>query len=91
VLDLLSAELELIVLVENGQGHPLNGILVEFSMDSAWDDGAILTPRRDFTRGGKAQATFEALRVGRAPIAARVEDLTHKVIVNVSQDGGEEP
>ena len=83
------AELELIVSVENAQGHPINGVLVEFSMDSAWGSGAILFPKLVSTRGGKAHAIFRVFETGHAPVVARVETLRQKVIVDISRQ--EEP
>jgi hypothetical protein len=87
----LAAELELIVSVENGQGLPLDGILVEFTMDSAWTESADIIPTRVLSKTGKARAVFRARSVGRVRVTARVDTLTQDVFVNISQAGGSEP
>ena len=92
VLDAGVAELNLIVSVENAQGHPLDGIVVEFAMDAAWENSARLFPELIRTQGGKARATFRAFDVGNAPVIARVETISQKVMIYVSrQDDDHEP
>jgi hypothetical protein len=87
----LAAELELVVSVENGQGLPLEGILVEFTMDSAWAGSADIIPSRVLSKAGKARALFRARSVGRVRVTARVDTLTQDVFVNISQEGGSDP
>lgn len=87
----LAAELELIVSVENGQGLPLDGILVEFTMDSAWAESADIIPPRVLSKAGKARVVFRARSTGRVRVTARVDTLTQDVLVNISQASGSEP
>lgn len=90
--DSANAELELVVSVESGQGTPIDGVLVEFLPDAAWAQAATVKPTRTLTKGGKAYALFRAFDVGSAPVVARVETLTHQVMVTVFREsGGDEP
>lgn len=86
--DSANAELELVVSVESGQGTPLDGVLVEFLAAPAWAQAATVKPTRTLTKGGKARAVFRAFNVGSAPVVARVDTMTHQVIVTVYREGG---
>lgn len=87
--DAANAELELVVSVESGQGVPLDGVLVEFLADPAWGQAAIVKPTRTLTKGGKAQTMFRAFDAGSAPVVARVDTMTHQVIVTVFRSGSD--
>lgn len=87
--DSANAELELVVSVESGQGTPLDGVLVEFLPDPAWAHAATVKPTRTLTKEGKAHALFRAFDVGSAPVVARVETMTHQVIITVSREGSD--
>jgi len=90
--DAANAELALVVSVESGQGVPLDGVLVEFLADPAWGQAAIVKPTRTLTKEGKARAVFRAFDTGSAPVVARVDTMTHQVIVTVFRgDSDNEP
>ena len=75
---------EVIVHVQNAQGHPVDGISVEFQVEPAWRQSASLMPQHTITHGGIARAVLEPSSIGVVRVTARVENSTQKVAIVVS-------
>ena len=75
---------EVIVHVQDAQGHPVDGISVEFQVEPAWRQSASLRPQHTITRGGIARAVLEPSNMGVVRVTARVENSTQKVAIVVS-------
>ena len=70
--------------VQNAQGQPMNGVPVEFQVESAWAQDASFTPPRAITQDGEAHAVFRADTTGVVRIVAHVEDMTRETTIVVS-------
>ncbi len=78
----------LVVQVQDGQGHPVNGVPVEFQVEPAWAQDVSLSPARVLTQGGKAEALFRSHNIGVVSVMARVENTTGQVLIAVTARGG---
>ena len=75
---------QVVVRVQNAQGQPVNGVPVEFQVESAWAQHASLTPPRAITQGGEALSVFRAKTTGAVRVMVRVEDMTRETLIIVS-------
>jgi hypothetical protein len=72
-----------VVHVQNGQGLPVDGILVVFQVDLPWAQYASLRPARARTRGGRVRAIVRADLVGQVRITVRIGALTTQATITV--------
>jgi hypothetical protein len=72
-----------IVYVQNGQGHPVNGVLVTFQVDPPWARYASIHPARAYTQGGRVRAILRAELVGLVRITVRVGAITKQATISV--------
>ena len=70
---------EVRVQVHDVQGHPIDGVLVEFALDPSWEGHAELTPKQAYTHQGHTKAVFIPKTTGPAPIRVQVDNVTRKV------------
>jgi hypothetical protein len=66
----------LVVRVRDAQGQPVEGILVQFSVEPAWTQNVSFTPTEVRTHHGEAQTTLQANTTGVVPVMARVDQVT---------------
>ena len=78
---------ELIVVVQDAQGQPVENVPVAFELPPAWEHDAEVTPSRTLTRHGRANARFQASIIGAVSVLARVENTTQQVTIAVSAPG----
>ena len=76
---------EVIVRVRDGQGQPVDGMTVLFSVAPSWTPFASLTPAEVRTRLGEARAVFAARTTGVVPIMARVDTVTLSTAITVER------
>jgi hypothetical protein len=76
------------VQVRDVQGRPVDGVRVEFQVDSAWAQDASVTPQHVLTRSGIARTVFEPTTTGVALIIVRIEDITQTVSFLVNNREG---
>ena len=74
---------ELIVLVQDAQGQPIDGVPVEFKLAPEWARDASITPQRATTRGGAVRAILESDDIGLVYFNVRVDGLPQKSFVTV--------
>lgn len=74
---------ELIVLVKDAQGQPVDGVPVEFELAPDWAQDASITPPRADTRGGAVHAILESDDIGLVYFNVRVDGLPQKAFVTV--------
>src|SRR5262244_1188366 len=68
---------ELIVRVQDAQGHPVDGVPVVFEVEPEWARSVALAPAQTSTRGGIARAIVSEPRTtGVVRVMARVDTLT---------------
>jgi len=79
---------ELLVRVQNAQGHPVEGVSVDFQVAPSWERVAVVLPSRVLTQKGQAQALFRSDLIGIVPVIARVEDTTQQITIAVSAPSG---
>ena len=80
---------ELIVRVQDAQGHPVDGVPVAFEVEPEWASSVALAPAHTSTRGGIARASVsEPQTTGVVRVMARVETLTAQATLTVQRYGG---
>jgi hypothetical protein len=72
-----------VVHVQNGQGLPVDGLLVVFQVDMPWARYASIRPARARTQGGKVRAILRAELVGQVRLTVRVGALTKQATITV--------
>lgn len=72
-----------VVYVQNGQGLPVDGILVALQVDPPWARYASIRPVRARTRGGRVRALLRSDLVGQVRITVRVGALTKQATITV--------
>lgn len=72
-----------VVYVQNGQGVPVDGILVTFQVDPPWARYASIRPARAYTRVGRVRAILRSDLLGRVRITVRVGALTKQATITV--------
>jgi hypothetical protein len=72
-----------VVHVQNGQGLPVDGILVAFQVDPPWARYTSIRPTRARTRGGRVRAILRSDLVGQVRIAVQVGTLTKQATITV--------
>lgn len=72
-----------VVRVQNGQGLPVDGILVAFQVDPPWARYASIRPARARTQGGRVRAIVRSDMVGQVQITVRVGALTKQATITV--------
>lgn len=77
----------LVVEVQDAQGRPVDGVLVEFEVAPTWAGSASVSPSRAVTQQGKAQTLFQASVVGVVPVTVRVDGSTETIRFSVSLRG----
>ena len=79
---------ELLVHVQDAQGHSVDGIPVAFQVESSWVQDASVSPSRVLTQEGKALARFQADIIGNVHVMVRVENTTQQVLITVNPSAG---
>ena len=74
---------EVLVHVQDANGHPADGVPVTFQVDPAWAQHASISPPRTSTRAGTASATFQAEIIGVAHIIVGVDTETRTVAITI--------
>ena len=82
---------ELVVRVQDAQGRPVDGVVVVFELEPAWQQSASVTPQQASTRDGMARAILAPELIGAIRVMARVENVTQKVVITVSLPGTPSP
>jgi hypothetical protein len=77
----------LVVAVQDAQGRPVDGVLVEFEIEPAWTGSASVSPARVLTSRGKAQTVFQAGVIGVVRVTVRVDGSTETIRMAVSLRG----
>jgi hypothetical protein len=72
-----------VVRVQNGQGLPVDGILVVFQVDPPWARYVSIRPGQGRTRGGRVRAIVRADLVGQVRLTVRVGALTKQATITV--------
>jgi hypothetical protein len=72
-----------VVYVQNGQGIPIDGILVTFQVDPPWARYASVRPAQAHTRVGRVRAILRSDLLGRVRITVRVGALTKQATITV--------
>ena len=75
---------DVIVTVQDSQGHPVDGVPVMFALEPDWAERASLEPAETRTHGGKARSRFsEPQTTGVVRILVRVDGTTAPVTLTV--------
>ena len=88
VYGLYQRSAELIVQVQDAQGHAVDGVPVAFQVEPSWVQDASVSPSRILTQVGKAVARFRAYSLGIVHVMVRVENTTQQVVITVYSPGG---
>jgi Bacterial Ig-like domain (group 1) len=84
--------LNLVAIVRDSQGQPVNAVPVEFSVPSDWQNNITFTPQRPVTQNnGQASTMFQSNMTGEVRVTARVGDSTMMAIIAVSGAGSYGP
>jgi hypothetical protein len=78
---------ELIAVVKDSQGQPVNGIPVTFQVAPEWQKTTKVAPNPATTSNGIAKAVFEAGLTGVVAVAAQVGDTTMTTRITVTGSG----
>ncbi len=78
---------ELVALVKNSQGQPVDGMPVEFRVPSDWENTTTLSPQQTLTQHGEAHTTFASGMTGVIPVTARVGTATQTADIAVTGSG----
>src|SRR5215510_5912005 len=85
----LTQSTELIVRVQDAQGHPVDGVPVTFEVEPSWAQSIALAPSHTTTRGGRARAVVSNPQTtGVMHILARVDNMTAQARLTVEKFGG---
>lgn len=76
-------EAVLVVQVRTPQGHPVDGLPVEFLLPPTWTRYAAIQPQRRMTRRGMVRAVLRAGHVGLVPMTVRVGAITRHAVIAV--------
>jgi hypothetical protein len=76
---------EVLVHVQDANGHPADGVPVTFQVDPAWVQQASISPARTSSRAGTARAFFQAVTIGVAHIVVGVDTETRDVAITISR------
>ena|SRR5215831_20068580 len=78
---------ELVAVIKDSQGQPVNGIPVMFQVPPTWQTTTRLVPNQAMTHGGIARATFEAGLPGVVTVVAQAGDTTKTMHITVTGSG----
>ena len=78
---------ELVAVIKDSQGQPVNGIPVMFQVPPTWQATTRLVPNQAMTHGGIARATFEAGLPGVVTVVAQAGDTTKTMHITVTGSG----
>ena len=80
--------LNLVAIVQDRQGQPVNAVPVEFSVPSDWQNNITFTPQRPVTQNnGQASTMFQSNMTGEVRVTARTGGSTMMAIIAVSGAG----
>ena len=79
---------EVVVQVRDTQGQLVDGVAVTFQVEPSWVGSASLTPQQVLTHHGEARAVFRANTTGVVRVMARVDSITQKAVITVSNRNG---
>jgi len=80
--------LNLVAIVRDSQGQPVNAVPVEFSVPSDWQNNITFTPQRPVTQNnGQASTMFQSNMTGEVRVTARAGDSTMMAIIAVTGAG----
>ena len=84
--------LNLVAIVRDSQGQPVNAVPVEFSVPSDWRDNIEFTPQRPTTQNnGQASTMFKSNMTGEVRVTARAGDSAMMAIIAVTGAGSYGP
>ena len=69
---------ELVVSVQDAQGRPVDGVLVEIQLGPSWAQSAAVVPQRAVTHDGSVRAIIEPRTSGSIPVIVRVDKVTQQ-------------
>jgi len=80
--------LNLVAIVQDRQGQPVNAVTVVFSVPSDWQNNITFTPQRPVTENnGQASTMFQSNMTGEVRVTARAGGSTMMAIIAVSGAG----
>jgi Big-like domain-containing protein len=80
--------INLVAIVRDSQGQPVNAVPVEFSVPSDWQNNITFTPQRPTTQNnGQASTMFQSNMTGEVRVTARAGDSAMVAIIAVSGAG----
>jgi len=80
---------EVIVRVQDAQGHPVDGVPVTFEVEPGWARSIAITPSQTSTRSGIARAIVsEPQTTGVVRVIAHVDNMTAQATLTVQRYGG---
>ena len=78
---------EVVAIVTDSQGRPVNGIPVEFRVAPGWENNVALTPQSISTQNGQARVVFRSDMTGVVYMTAQAGDATATTHITVSGTG----
>jgi len=78
---------ELVAVVKDSQGQPVNGMPVEFRVAPGWENNVTLSPQSITTQNGEARIVFQSDMTGVVDMTARAGDTTATTHITVSGAG----
>jgi hypothetical protein len=78
---------EVVAIVTDSQGRPVNGIPVEFRVAPGWENNVALTPQSISTQNGQARVVFRSDMTGVVYMTAQAGDATATTHITVSGSG----
>ena len=84
--------LNLVAIVQDRQGQPVNAVTVVFSVPSDWQNNITFTPQRPVTQNnGQASTMFKSNMTGEVRVTAKAGDSAMMAIIAVSGAGSYGP
>jgi len=78
---------EVVAVVTDSQGRPVNGIPVEFRVAPGWENSVALSPQSANTQNGEARIAFRSDMTGVVYMTARAGDASATTHITVSGSG----
>jgi hypothetical protein len=75
---------ELIVGVQNTQGQPANGVVVEFQVNPAWMKNTTISQPQAITRSGVARAVLQTTSLDGVRFVVRVDETAQRAEIEVA-------
>jgi len=79
---------EIVVMVHDSQGRPVNGVSVDFRAEPSWEKNIMFSPQRPVTlENGEARTTFTPNMTGIVHITAQAGDKAMTAAITVTGAG----